>query len=63
MVILLRMEFIKVHIRPVLPPKDDLYEVMDESLPPLSEGDDVLVSKKEAVSFKGASGRVVSGLF
>lgn len=40
------MEFIAVKTRALIPPKDDLYQVMDESLPELRDGDVVCVTSK-----------------
>lgn len=40
------MEFIKVKTRVMMPPKDDVYNVMDEYLPSLSEGDVLLITSK-----------------
>ena len=40
------MQFIPIKTRTVLPPKDDLFSVFDEYLPPLKEGDILLVTSK-----------------
>lgn len=40
------MEFIAVKTRAFVPPKDDLYQVIDESMPQLRDGDVVLVTSK-----------------
>jgi len=40
------MKFVKVKTRVVKPPKDDIYNVMDEYLPPLEEGDVLLITSK-----------------
>jgi len=40
------MEFIKVKTRIVQPPKDDVYNVIDESLPALKDGDVLLITSK-----------------
>ncbi len=40
------MHVIPIKTRKFLPPKDDLYEVLDESLPRLREGDIVVVTSK-----------------
>ena len=40
------MEFIPIKTRKLLPPKDDLYQVLDEYLPELQEGDVLLVTSK-----------------
>src|SRR3989344_9144728 len=40
------MEFIPVKTRKMLPPKDDLYQLLDQSLPKLKEKDIVVVTSK-----------------
>jgi len=40
------MRFIPVRTRKLLPPKDDVYSVLDESLPRLCEGDIVFITSK-----------------
>jgi len=40
------MQFIPVKTRPLLPPQDDIYPVLDEYLPKLKEGDVVVISSK-----------------
>lgn len=40
------MDFIPVKTRKLLPPKDDLFSVLDTYLPPLKEGDVLLVTSK-----------------
>lgn len=40
------MEFTPIKTRKLLPPKDDLYQVLSESLPPLQEGDVLLITSK-----------------
>ncbi len=40
------MHFIPIKTRTLIPPKDDLYRVMDESLPVLRDGDVILVTSK-----------------
>lgn len=40
------MEFTPIKTRKLLPPKDDLYEVLNESLPSLKEGDVLLITSK-----------------
>ena len=40
------MRFIKVKTRVMMPPKDDLYAVMDKALPKLREGDIILITSK-----------------
>ncbi len=40
------MEFIKIKTRAMLPPKDDIYKVIDESVKDLREGDVLLITSK-----------------
>ncbi|MDO8581833.1 MAG: coenzyme F420-0:L-glutamate ligase [bacterium] len=40
------MHFIPIKTRALIPPKDDIYQVIDESLPQLHDGDVVLVTSK-----------------
>lgn len=40
------MEFIKVRTRKFLPPQDDIYELLDRHLPPLKNGDVLLITSK-----------------
>ncbi len=40
------MQFIPVKTKAILPPKDDIYPVLDKYLPSLKEGDVVLISSK-----------------
>lgn len=40
------MQFIPVKTRPLLPPQDDIYPVLDKYLPALKEGDVVVISSK-----------------
>jgi F420-0:gamma-glutamyl ligase len=40
------MRFIKVKTRPFLPPQDDLFELMDQHLPKLKEGDILFITSK-----------------
>jgi dihydrofolate synthase / folylpolyglutamate synthase len=47
------MEFIPVKTRILLPPQDDLLAVLNKSLPPLSEGDIVVVSSKVVAISEG----------
>lgn len=47
------MQFIPVKTRVLTPPKDDLYQVLNESLPKLEEGDVVLVSSKVVAIHQG----------
>lgn len=43
---MITMRFIKVKTRPLLPPKDDIYKVMDKFLPRLREGDILVITSK-----------------
>jgi F420-0:gamma-glutamyl ligase len=47
------MQFIKVHTRTILPPKDDIYNVIDEFMPPLKEGDVLLITSKVLAIHQG----------
>lgn len=47
------MEFIPIKTRPLLPPEDDLYEVLDTYLPELQEGDIVLITSKVVAIHQG----------
>lgn len=40
------MQFIPVKTRVMMPPKDDIYQLLDEHLPSLREGDVVLITSK-----------------
>ncbi len=47
------MDLIPVKTRKLLPPKDDLFSVFDEYLPPLKEGDILLVTSKVVAIHQG----------
>jgi len=47
------MRFIKVRTRKILPPKDNLYAVFEESLPRLREGDVVVITSKVIAIHQG----------
>jgi F420-0:gamma-glutamyl ligase len=47
------MQFIPVKTRTLMPPQDDLLAVLDETLPPLMEGDILLVSSKVVAIHQG----------
>ncbi len=47
------MQFTPIKTRPLVPPKDDLYDVLDTSLPPLQEGDVLLVTSKVVAIHQG----------
>jgi coenzyme F420-0:L-glutamate ligase len=40
------MKFIPVKTRPILPPKDNIYPILDASLPKLREGDIIFITSK-----------------
>ena len=40
------MNFIKVKTRPILPPKDNIYPILDKYMPKLKEGDVVFITSK-----------------
>lgn len=47
------MQFITIKTRPLLPPKDDLYKVMDKSLPKLKDGDILVITSKVLAIHQG----------
>lgn len=47
------MRFIKIRTRKILPPKDNLYAVFEESLPRLREGDVVVITSKIVAIHQG----------
>ncbi len=47
------MEFIPLKTRAMMPPRDDLYEVLDASLPRLREGDVLFVASKVVAIHQG----------
>jgi coenzyme F420-0:L-glutamate ligase len=47
------MKFIPVKTRPILPPKDDIYPILDDSLPKLHEGDVVFITSKVLAIHQG----------
>lgn len=54
------MEIITVKTRPVLPPKDDLFAILDESLPVLHECDVVCVTSKIVAIHQGRTQKIDS---
>jgi len=40
------MQFIPIKTRAMLPPKDDIYPIFDKYLPPLQNGDVLLITSK-----------------
>lgn len=47
------MEFIPIKTRAMVPPRDDLYQMLDESLPRLREGDVLFVASKVVAIHQG----------
>lgn len=47
------MQFIKIKTRKFLPPKDDLFSLLNESLPSLKEGDIVFITSKIVAIHQG----------
>lgn len=47
------MQFIKVKTRAIIPPKDNIYQVMNESLPKLREGDILIITSKVLAIHQG----------
>lgn len=47
------MNFIKIKTKTILPPKDDFYKIIDEFLPPLSEGDVLFITSKVLAIHQG----------
>lgn len=40
------MKFIKIKTRPIIPPKDDIYPILDKLLPQFQEGDTLFITSK-----------------
>src|SRR5688572_13979897 len=49
------MKLIKVRTRKFLPPKDNIYKLLQESLPSLKEGDILLITSKVVAIHQGRS--------
>ncbi len=47
------MQFLPIKTRRLLPPKDDIYKVLDESLPKLKEGDVLIIASKVLAIHQG----------
>ena len=56
------MRFIPVRTRRVMPPKDDLYAVLDDSLPRLHEGDIVFITSKVLAIHQGRCIKIEKGI-
>ena len=55
------MKFIPIKTRAILPPKDDIYAVLDESLQALREGDVVFITSKVLAIHQGRCVKIKSG--
>ena len=53
------MQFIKVKTRPLLPPKDNIYDVIDQYLPKLKEGDILIITSKVLGIHQGRCVKIV----
>ena len=56
------MQFLPVRTRKILPPKDDLYAVLDASLPRLREGDIVFITSKILAIHQGRCVKIEKGV-
>ena len=56
------MRFIPVRTRRVMPPKDDLYAVLDDSLPRLHEGDIVFITSNVLAIHQGRCIKIEKGI-
>jgi coenzyme F420-0:L-glutamate ligase len=56
------MKFIKIKTRPILPPKDDIYPILDDSLPKLKEGDVLLITSKILAIHQGRCIKIEPGI-
>jgi coenzyme F420-0:L-glutamate ligase len=55
------MKFIKVKTRVMRPPKDDIYQVIDQSLPKLREGDILVITSKVLAIHQGRCVKIRDG--
>ena len=56
------MKFIPVRTRPILPPQDDIYPILDTSLPRLREGDVLFVTSKILAIHQGRCVKIAPGV-
>lgn len=56
------MKFIPVKTRRVLPPKDDIYPILDDFLPKLREGDIIFITSKILAIHQGRCVKMRPGL-
>lgn len=56
------MRFIPVRTRPILPPKDGIYPILDDSLPKLREGDVVFITSKILAIHQGRCVKIRPGI-
>lgn len=54
------MKFIPVKTRPILPPKDNIYPILDASLPKLREGDVIFITSKILAIHQGRSVKITT---
>lgn len=57
------MEILPVKIRKLLPPKDDLFAVLEESLPALNDGDIVCIASKVVAIYQGRTREISNDKF
>ena len=56
------MKFIPIKTRAILPPEDDIYTVLDESLPLLREGDILFITSKVLAIHQGRCVKIKPGV-
>lgn len=56
------MKFIKIRTRAILPPKDNVYKIMDASLPKLRKGDVLLITSKILAIHQGRCIKIEPGV-
>lgn len=56
------MNFIPIRTRPLLPPRDNLYAVLDASLPRLREGDVLFITSKVLAIHQGRCVKIAPGI-
>jgi F420-0:gamma-glutamyl ligase len=47
------MQFLPIQTRPLLPPKDDLFQIFEESLPDIHDGDILFITSKVVAIHQG----------
>lgn len=56
------LKFIPVKTRPILPPKDSIYPILDASLPKLREGDVIFITSKILAIHQGRCIKIKPGV-